>query len=336
MTIIRLFILSALMIVISCAEKAPIPMKFAQEAPVTVSMDSDGSELNVYMVIPVSGWNYTAVLNDDGVNCTLIVKDLAVKLGSFDTVRPIIRTKKEIYPSGFKIELTFAGRQSMEVSRNELGLHLKFTALEPDMERLSMTSFGGWAEPVTPASKILAGEMHGMTATAVFDRDPIYAAGSAGGRFFVDIFGVVISDGMLKHPKLLSVNRQEGKTRLIFSEKTDICPDENRLHFGVKCPGYSGLTGFVREKNDQTENFSFLLPGSPQMETYEAKGLVAYGFKDTKLFSRVYQRFAEGDVYKVETRMNDGMLWLVFLYTGDVRYRSYYSGDKFFVAFYRG
>lgn len=81
---------------------------------------------------------------------------------------------------------------------------------------------------------------------------------------------------------------------------------------------------------------SFSLPGRPDMGIRELNGLVAFGFKDTKLFSGLFKRYNDGDVYKVEAREKDGMLWLIFLYKNDLKFRKYYSGDKFFVVFYRG
>lgn len=72
------------------------------------------------------------------------------------------------------------------------------------------------------------------------------------------------------------------------------------------------------------------------MNVRELDGLVAFGFKDAKLFSGLFKRYSDGDVYKVEARQKDDMLWLIFLYHNHLKYRKYYSGDKFFVVFYRG
>lgn len=135
----------------------------------------------------------------------------------------------------------------------------------------------------------------------------------------------------------MATNQLDGKTRLIFKNKVQVCPDENDLILGKACKGgYVGLSGFTREKNEMTESFLFMLPGRPEMKVMQMKGLTAFGFKDTRLFSRVFKRYMDGDVYKVEAREKDGMLWLIFLYEGDLKYRKYYSGDKFFVVFFRG
>ena len=228
-----------------------------------------------------------------------------------------------------------ASRQKLDTFKSDLGLRIRLTSLEPDMEIYSMENFGGWAEPVYPAHELVTSDEGSGTTVLTFDRPPLYATGEAGGRYYLDVFNVRIGQGIVRYKGLAAVNAGDEKTRLIFRNRTDFCPDDKTITIGKACKGYSGLSGFTRDINAKTESFQFTLPGMPAAETAEREGLTAFGFKDTELFSKVFQRYTDGGVYKVEARRKDGMLWLIFLYDGEMKWRKYYSGDKFFVVFYR-
>jgi len=330
-------VLLTLLGVYSCVElQAPMADAPILVAPVSTNIFRGDGDLNIEVAIPEKDWGYTSVLSDDGHAYTLVVKDIKRKLGNIDIIRPIKSVDRTEYPSGFKLVFHLVNRHKLETFRNELGLHIRLTALEPDMEMLSMKVFGPWADPQLPAKTFKGAETVDGVTIINFDNPAIYAAGEAGGRQYIDIFGVSILSGIIKHNGLLATNQLEGKTRLIFKNKVQICPDDKNLILGKACRGYTGLSGFTREKNDKTESFLFMLPGRPEMKVMQQDGLVAFGFSDTRLFSKVFQKYNDSYVYKVEAREKDGMLWLIFLYNGDVQYRKYYSGDKFFVVFYRG
>ncbi|ADD67085.1 hypothetical protein Dacet_0285 [Denitrovibrio acetiphilus DSM 12809] len=313
----------------------PPPPPPVSENPVTSYVYRIGGDLNIEFAIADDSWDYTAVMSNDGVTFTLVIKDVEREMGDLEVIRPLKSVDKTEYPSGFRLVFHLASRHSAYTLKNDLGLKVVLTALDPDMEILSMNTFGSWADPLRPAEAFQGTFADGGKTTVKFDGPPLYSAGEAGGRNYIDVFGVNIIPGTIKHPALVASNNMDGKTRLIFNKKVDVCPDNYSLIIGEKCKGYSGLSGFRREKNEKTESFEFRLPGRPDMTVREMNGIVAFGFKDAKLFSKVLQRFAVSYVYKVEAREKDGMLWLIFLYNGDLKYRKYYSGDRFFVVFYR-
>jgi len=305
------------------------------DAPVSMYMHRDKAGLNIDVLIPVKGWEYTSVLSDDGMHYTLVVKNLTRKLGAVDIIRPVLSYKAKQYPSGFKATFDLANRNRLDTYRNESGLHIKLTSLEPDMEAYSMENFGGWADPVKPADSFQgAVEKDGVTEIS-FDAPADYSEGEAGGRYYLDIYNVKILPGIIKHKGLLETVLSDNKTRLIFKNRQQVCPDDRTLTIGRACAGYSGLSGFKREVTDASESFEFNLHGTPDSVEKTAEGLTAFGFKNTRLFSSVFQRYS-GGVYKVEARERDGILWLIFLHDKNLKYRKYYSGDKFFAAFYRG
>ncbi|PLX70306.1 MAG: hypothetical protein C0602_05705 [Denitrovibrio sp.] len=321
----------------SCVQMQPIqePEAVMKQTPVSVYIYRMGGDLKIEMAIAEKEWDYTSVLSDDGLQYTLVVKNLSSGLGKVDYVRPVIGLDRTDYPSGFKLVFTLASRHKLYASRNDLGLQIVLTALEPDMEILSMNSFGPWASPEIPAATFQGSVTDKDITTVEFDSAPVYAKGESGGRYYLDVFNVSILPGIVKHKGLLATNRMEGKTRFIFGHDVEICPQERTLVLGRECRGYTGLSGFVRDKNEKTESFLFSLPGRPEMSVMEMDGLVAFGFEDTRLFSGLFKRYNDGDVYKVEARRKDGKLWLIFLYKNELKYRKYYSGDKFFVVFYR-
>jgi len=308
------------------------------DAPVSIDMYRTGGDLNIELIIPKSGWDYTSVLSNDGLTYTLVLKDLDRAMGEIldiNIIRPITKIERTQYPSGIKLVFHLVNPHVLSTSKNDLGLHVTLTSTSPDMEMVSMKTFGGWADPQNPASTFQGIHDKDGKTTITFDGPVVYSSGKAGGRHYVDIFGVNLLPGIVKHKGLMASNNMNNKTRLIFKNMVKLCPESNRLTIGEGCKGYSSLAGFKREKNDKTESFQFDLPGRPEMSIREMDGLVAFGFKNTRLFSKVLQRYSDGDVYKVEAREKDGILWLVFLYENNLKYRKYYSGDKFFVVFYR-
>ncbi|PLX65948.1 MAG: hypothetical protein C0603_13310 [Denitrovibrio sp.] len=332
-----LWVLVVIAGIYACAQiEVPVKVEPIKDAYVSTSIYRGDGNLNIDILIPEASWDYTSVLSDDGHYYTIVVKDIKRKLGDVNMIRPILSVKRTDYPSGFKLVFNLANRQKLETFKNELGLHIVLTALEPDMEMLAMKTFGAWSDPVHPARKFKGIDHQKMQSIISFDAPPLYATGEAGGRHYLDIFGVDILSGIIKHKGILATNKLDGKTRLIFKNKVQVCPDEFDLILGKSCTGYVGLSGFTREKNAKTESFLFMLPGRPEMKVMQIEGMTAFGFKDTRLFSQVFQQYIDGNVYKVEAREKDGMLWLIFLYNGDLKYRKYYSGDKFFVVFYRG
>jgi hypothetical protein len=340
MKIIRIItVLLAMVILYACTETAIMAeMQAPQDAPVSTDIYRTGGDLNMDFVIPKGGWDYTAVLSNDGLTFTLVVKNLDRPIDEFmkiNIIRPILKIEKTQYPSGFKLVFHLSTTHLLSTSRSETGLHVRLTSTRPDTELLSMKTFGGWADPQTPAQTFQGVMQRGGETEVMFDNPVIYSQGTAGGRYYLDIFNVNLLPGTVKYKTLLASNNLNGKTRLIFSEPVSVCPEGNSLTIGKQCAGYSSMWGFRRDKNDKTESFQVSLPGRPEMTVRESDGLAAFGFDDTKLFSKVLQRFNDGDVYKVEVREKDGKLWLVFLYNGDLKYRKYYSGDKFFVVFYR-
>jgi hypothetical protein len=323
--------------VYACAQiEVPVKVEPIKEAYISTSIYRGDGNLNIDILIPEKSWDYTSVLSDDGHYYTIVVKGIERKLGDVNLIRPALSVDRNDYPSGFKLVFKLANRHKLETFRNELGLHIELTALEPDMEMLSMKTFGAWADPEHPASSFKGVDHQEKNTIISFDAPVVYATGEAGGRYYLDIFGVNILSGLIKHKGILATNKLDGKTRLIFKNKVQVCPDEFDLILGKSCTGYVGLSGFTRDKNDKTESFLFMLPGRPEMKVMQIEGMTAFGFKDTRLFSQVFQKYMDGDVYKVEAREKDGMLWLIFLYQGDLKYRKYYSGDKFFVVFFRG
>ena len=345
MKIIRfLTFLVAAIVLYSCTETAMMaeiqPTADApKDAPVSADIYRRGADLNIDFVIPKGGWDFTSVLSNDGQEYTLVIKNLDRPIGEFqkiNVIRPIERIDTRQYPSGFKLVFHLSTpQQLLSATRTETGLQVRLASVKPDVELLSIKVFGGWADPQTPARTFQGVMKHGDKTEIMFDNPVVYSTGTAGGRYYLDIFNVDILPGTVKYKSLLASNNLEGKNRLIFSEPVTACPEGNSLTIGMKCVGYSSMWGFKREKNDRTESFQVSLPGRPEMTVRESDGLVAFGFDDTMLFSEVLQRFSDGDVYKVEVREKDGKLWLVFLYEGDLKYRKYYSGDKFFVVFYR-
>ena len=320
-----------------CAEvkqvfEKPAPAK----TPVSMHAHRSGDVLHLEFAIADSGWDYTSVLSNDGMTYTLVIKDTDRAIGKINYIRPILDVQQKQYPSGFKLVFKLVNKHILSTSKNSSGLSVALTAIEPDVEMLTMRTFGSWADPERPAKQFSGVEYKDGMSQLSFDGTVLYATGEAGGRFFVDIFGMYISQGSVKHKGLAAVNNIDRKTRFIFKNKIDICAEEWMITFGKSCDSYSGLSGFKRLKNEKTESFEFSLPGRPEMKIMEKEHIVAFGFKDTKLFSKVFQRYSDGGVYKVEAREKDGMLWLIFLYNGDLKFRKYYSGDKFFVVFYRG
>lgn len=336
----RLILMAVILTFLSaCTETAMLADKSAPAiAPVSMDIYRTNSDLNLDFIIPQKGWEYTSVLSNDGTVYTIVFKNISREIGDItpiNIIRPILKVEKTQYPSGFKMVFHLSGAHKLSSSRSEVGLHVMLTSQEPDTNLFVMRTFGGWADPQTPAATFQGVMQKDGTTEVRFDNPVIYSMGKAGGRFYLDIFNLDLLPGTVKFKTLLASNNMEGKTRLIFSSPVNVCPGENSLTIGMQCTGYSSLWGFKRDKNDMTESFQFSLPGRPEMTVREGKGLVAFGFDDTKLFSAVLQRFSDGDVYKVEAREKDGKLWLVFLYNGDLKYRKYYSGDKFFVVFYR-
>ncbi len=322
----------------SCTQMAAqVKTEPTKEAPISTNIFRGDGTLNIEIAIPQKEWDYTSVLSDDGLNYTIVVQGIQRSLG-------LLTSYARSCPwTGRFIRAVLSSSSSLPIDinwrplKNELGLQIRLTALEPDMEMLSMKTFGGWTDPEHPAKSFQGADHQDKTTVISFDAPVVYTVGEAGGRHYLDIFGVNILPGIIKHKGLLATNQLDGKTRLIFKKnKVQVCPDENDLILGKACKGYVGLSGFTREKNEMTESFLFMLPGRPEMKVMQMKGLTAFGFKDTRLFSRVFKRYMDGDVYKVEAREKDGMLWLIFLYEGDLKYRKYYSGDKFFVVFFRG
>jgi hypothetical protein len=292
--------------------------------------------LNIEFAIPSEDWDYSSHLDDSGLVYTLVIKGVKAPLGKINLIRPAIGLKTREYPSGHKIEITLANKSRLEAVKTKIGLHVKLIAIEPDMEMLSMDMFGGWADPHLPAKTFYGVNSESKNTEIEFDNMPVYATGESGGRYYLDIFGVKIPYGAVKADNIAAVNRHENKTRLIFTKPFNICPEGKTLEIGRECKGYSSLYNFQREMNDRSESFLFMLPGRPPMEIKTMKGLVAFGFKDTTLFSKGLYRFDDGMVYKVEAREKDGLLWLVFLLNREAEFRKYYSGDQFFVVFYRG
>lgn len=326
--------------IFSCAKMqvpdVPAVTEYPEETPASFSFIREDDVLNIQLLIPDSGWDYTSVLSDDGMKYTLVVRGTARKPGHIDIIRPVLSYETSEYPSGFRVIFSLASRHRLHTSANELGLHIKLTAIEPDLEILSMDTFGAWYDPDTPAGIFAGAEEKDGKTEIYFDNPPLYASGEAGGRWYVDIFGVRILGGQVKHKDLKAVNSTPEKTRLIFGRKQQICPQGKTLVIGRSCAGYSGIFDFVREKNDSTESFQFSVAGKPEYKEMVKPGMLAFGFQDTGLFGPVFARYPDGGVYKVETRGRDNMVWLVFLHEKGLNYRKYYSGDKFFVVFYRG
>lgn len=331
-----LMILALTLLAWGCVQITPEPKQSSAEAtPVSMSMHRDHCVLNIDVVIPENDWSYTSVLSDDGMTYTLIVKGIHRKLGALSLIRPALSYSKTEYPLGFRIVIKLANRNGLQTIKNSVGLRIKLTAIEPDMEMYSMDTFGPWADPLIPAEKFDGSVKDSSRAVISFDSTPVYASGEAGGRYYLDLFHAHIEPGTVKYKGLIATTHPQGKTRLIFDHEVKFCPKDNTITLGTSCAGYSGLMGFKKDVKGKAESFQFLLPGSPKVHEENMNGLTAFGFSDTKLFSRVFQRYSSGQVYKVEARRKDGMLWLVFLYHGELKHRRYYSGDRFFVVFYK-
>jgi len=337
MTRYILIFMMAIGLIACVAEKDVKKLPEKSKTPVSFYMSRSGETLNIDVAIPSDKWKFSSHLDDNMLDYNLVITNVWAELGEINEIRPIVNVKTTNYPSGHRVEFKFASKSRVEVKRNDVGLNIKVFSLEPDVERQSMELFGKWQSSLLAARTFAGAEVYRDGSGDIkFDGIPIYAKGKAGGRYYLDIFNVYIPQGSVKAKNLAAVNRLSGKTRLIFKKPFNICPDDKRIVIGKSCQGYSSLYNFGREKNNSSESFLFMLPGRPESRIVEKKGLVAFGFKNTRLFSRGLYRFSDGMVYKVETREKDGMLWLIFLYNGEVKFRKYYSGDKFFVVFYRG
>lgn len=223
MRLFRLITVVALLVLLlfSCAEVEPVkePEAVMKGAPVSSYIYRSGGDLIIDMAIPEQGWEYTSLLSDDGITYTLVVKNIKRELGNVEYVRPVIDFEKTKYPSGFKLVFTLASKHQLKTSRTELGLQIVLTALEPDMEMLSMKTFGGWASPMIPAATFQGALSENAVTEIEFDNEPVYATGEAGGRYYLDIFGVNILPGIVKHEGLLATNRLEGKPDLYLKIK---------------------------------------------------------------------------------------------------------------------
>lgn len=332
----RLLLLVFCVIFASCAviNRVVEPPK-PEPLSVDVSTVKNGNIMVMNIKVSKPDWEYMAGLSKDGRKAVVILRNNTFKLNSQELTRPISKMDVTEAENVLKLEIYLGNRNKMTEKAEGDSLQLTFRALEPDMEEVAMELFGKWTDPLLSASRLLGIDNGSDVSVIKMNSTPAYGAGTAGNKNYLDIYGVRIPEGNLKHDSLSAVNSVKGKTRLIFKNGAKFCPDKFNMVIGRQCGGYNSLLSLKKEINGTNESFEFILTGRPQVMEKRQKGMTAFGMKNVKVFGEGVRRYEDEQVYKVETRKKDGIIWLVFLHEPELRSKTYFSGDNFFVVFYR-
>lgn len=308
-----------------------------QKPPVQVDIASAKNGSIMIMTVKSSNpdFEYMADLSRSGRKAVVIMKNQNFVMGNKDLSRPVSGFEVTEAENSIKFEIYLANRNSMTQENLPEGFRLFFRALEPDMEEVAMELFGRWTDPQLSASRLIGVDNGSDVSVIKMNSTPAYGAGTSGNKNYLDIFGVRIPEGNLKHDSLKAVNSVKGKTRLIFKNGAKFCPEGFNMIIGRQCGGYNSLLSLEKEITGDNESFQFILTGRPQVMEKRQKGMTAFGMKNVRVFGEGVRRYDEDKVYKVETRKKDGIVWLVFLHEPELRSRTYFNGDNFFVVFYR-
>ena len=332
-----LFLVLVPLFLFSCAIPQEVLSEFNKKpapAQVDVSADRDGMITRIDIAVGSQDFDYTAEMSKNGRKAVVIIKNGLFKMGSQALCRPISKMNVTESEQAIKFEIYLAGKSELSAERMNNWVRLTFRAMEPDMEMVAMETYGSWIRPLLGAYEYKGVDNGGGRSVIRLNSYPAYATGRAGGRYYLDVYGVRIPAGNVKYSGLTGSTMPEGKSRLLFSSAPDFCVKDFNITLGKRCAGYSSLFDFRKEVKNGSESFSCTLTGQPQVMERSMKGLTAFGMRNVRLFGSGMDRYDDEKVYKVETREKDGITWLVFLHEPEMRYKTYFSGDRFFVVFY--